>query len=619
MARADLKYVIGFETNDTPVVEATRALKKLNDQQTFLSKEYKKGNISQSIFKKGQRQLNAEIERLRTATKKGGSALNQYINQMDAGGKATRRAEVAMQQTGYQLQDFIVQIQAGTNPLIAFSQQGSQLAGFFAGPWGAAIGLGIAALGGLGTALLNSGLFAEGAERKFKSLKENIESLKDITISIRDESGFLVSGFRSLAQFKLDQSLQDALLELSQRTGGQINATNFEDIDVSSVLGRAKVAGEFGGLDKLFETALSTGTVGLLKEAQEAQKDLSSYEAASRGADRINKDRAKNEAEINSIVSDTMELLIEGPKRAAEEQAASAKALLKSRELLLASSGQELSNRGALVGLSGEQLFLAKQELEKKTLLANLEKVGLDIGDYETQRLVAKLGYLQEEELRQFRIAQAERDRAKAQAAQRKKELEHRKKLAEAIRKQNQETQELKKTADRLAAPFETFFMSIVDGTATVGDAFKSMASEVIKELYRIFVVKKITGMISGAIEGVLAGPQQGPTRSGQPLGYFSADGGGYTGNAPRSGGLDGKGGFMAMLHPRETVVDHTKGQSLGGGDTVTVNQTINVTTGVQQTVRTEIKQLMPQIAESAKAAVVDAKRRGGSYGRAFA
>jgi len=27
----------------------------------------------------------------------------------------------------------------------------------------------------------------------------------------------------------------------------------------------------------------------------------------------------------------------------------------------------------------------------------------------------------------------------------------------------------------------------------------------------------------------------------------------------------------------------------------------------------------MPQIAESAKAAVVDAKRRGGTYGRAFA
>ena len=53
-------------------------------------------------------------------------------------------------------------------------------------------------------------------------------------------------------------------------------------------------------------------------------------------------------------------------------------------------------------------------------------------------------------------------------------------------------------------------------------------------------------------------------------------------------------------------------------GETVVVNQTINVSTGVQQTVRSEIKQLMPQIAQSAKSAVVDAKRRGGSYGRAF-
>ena len=44
-----------------------------------------------------------------------------------------------------------------------------------------------------------------------------------------------------------------------------------------------------------------------------------------------------------------------------------------------------------------------------------------------------------------------------------------------------------------------------------------------------------------------------------------SFDGGGYTGNGPRSGGLDGKGGFMAMVHPRETIIDHTK-QKGGGG-----------------------------------------------------
>jgi hypothetical protein len=41
-------------------------------------------------------------------------------------------------------------------------------------------------------------------------------------------------------------------------------------------------------------------------------------------------------------------------------------------------------------------------------------------------------------------------------------------------------------------------------------------------------------------------------------------DGGGYTGSGVRAGGLDGKGGFPAMLHPNETVIDHTKGQGMG-------------------------------------------------------
>jgi hypothetical protein len=49
-----------------------------------------------------------------------------------------------------------------------------------------------------------------------------------------------------------------------------------------------------------------------------------------------------------------------------------------------------------------------------------------------------------------------------------------------------------------------------------------------------------------------------------------SFDGGGFTGTGGRSGGMDGKGGFPAILHPNETVIDHTKGQ--GGGITVVNN-----------------------------------------------
>jgi len=37
----------------------------------------------------------------------------------------------------------------------------------------------------------------------------------------------------------------------------------------------------------------------------------------------------------------------------------------------------------------------------------------------------------------------------------------------------------------------------------------------------------------------------------------WSFAGGGYTGNGARAGGVDGQGGFPAILHPQETVVDH--------------------------------------------------------------
>jgi hypothetical protein len=75
--------------------------------------------------------------------------------------------------------------------------------------------------------------------------------------------------------------------------------------------------------------------------------------------------------------------------------------------------------------------------------------------------------------------------------------------------------------------------------------------------------------------------------------------------------------------HGRELFVPSTAGRVLSvpqakaavnGGGGVTIVQNINVSTGVQQTVRAEIKSLMPQIADSAKAAVLDAKRRGGAY-----
>lgn len=56
-----------------------------------------------------------------------------------------------------------------------------------------------------------------------------------------------------------------------------------------------------------------------------------------------------------------------------------------------------------------------------------------------------------------------------------------------------------------------------------------------------------------------------------------SFDGGGFTGTGARSGGIDGKGGFLSVLHPSETVTDHTRGGSVGGGQTIVVHQNFTV------------------------------------------
>ena len=130
-----------------------------------------------------------------------------------------------------------------------------------------------------------------------------------------------------------------------------------------------------------------------------------------------------------------------------------------------------------------------------------------------------------------------------------------------------------------LAQTIETEFASalsntitgLIDGTQTaeeafanmfknIGKAFIDMATQMIAKLLIIKALQAITGMIGGgggghSLPGV---PQSNAVQAGWP-GNLNYSGGGYTGNAPRS--FDGQGGFLAMLHPQETVIDHTKSQ----------------------------------------------------------
>ncbi|MCK7397190.1 tail protein (tape measure) [Enterobacter bugandensis] len=86
----------------------------------------------------------------------------------------------SMQQAGYQVQDFIVQVQGGQSALVAFAQQGSQLAGAF-GPGGAMVGAIIALSSVLAGVLITS---LNGGKNAMDALKDAAEAMdKVITIS----------------------------------------------------------------------------------------------------------------------------------------------------------------------------------------------------------------------------------------------------------------------------------------------------------------------------------------------------------------------------------------------------------------------------------------------------
>lgn len=160
----------------------------------------------------------------------------------------------------------------------------------------------------------------------------------------------------------------------------------------------------------------------------------------------------------------------------------------------------------------------------------------------------------------------------------------------------------------------ESAFMSMVDGTSSASDAFKSMASEIIKELYRVLVVKQITGFVTDAVS----------LSTGQ-TGFFDGLAGAPVAGRASGGTVRSGQGYMVGEHGPEPFIPAQNGRILsvaqsqaamsGGGGGVTVIQNNTFGNGVN---RAEINAMMPKMVEASKAAVLDAKRRGGSYGSAF-
>ena len=646
----DIKFVIGVDDSD--VIRTIKNNQILEKRVVQLGKEYAKldklhntGKLSIQDYSRATNQLDKQIGQLNSTLKKGGSAVNDIATGMNFSGKAARRNEIAFQQAGYQVQDFIIQVQGGVNPLIAFSQQASQLAGFFAGPWGAMIGLGIAAVSSLALAFQAVSSKADDAKSKIMSLADAQKALNQATADYQTKIDMLKFGVDTEEEVRVlqelqtarkeDQRIRDAMaatdsLRTRQRLSEELkeNRTVLLQLQTDAKAHADKRA-EYDALKaeeraaeekKVADAQRATSLADAERLAGESLLDKTRSEALAR----YNSDLEATNATLDAMFQNrTLEFKI---RFAGEEKAfgssltpvTSFKPTQSYEELLkmgwtpenIAAMGVDAPKTSSKGGGGGkspqEQLaeFLAKKK-EEADLQSQLVGLFNEERDLQSELIKFKQDY--------GKVASDTQTAEYTATVQQIAADKERQKVLEEARQQQEQL------ADFIANSMGDALMSVVDGTMSVKDAFKSMAADIIKELYRVLVVQQMVN----AAKGFLGFADGGVFSGGSQVQAFANGGvvGGPT-TFPMAGGktgLMGEAGPEAIM-PLKRGANGKLGVQMegGGGDTIVVNQSFNFQANGDATIKQLIAQAAPKIAQMTKSSLLDDRRRGGSTKAAF-
>jgi len=582
-------------------------------------------------------QVQGRVRDFDRQVKKSSIQMNNFGGSVTGAQKSLRKfAMGGVQQAGYQIGDYAVQVANGTSATQAFGQQAGQFFQIF-GPFGAVLGAAISVFAAFKMAADKAGASVDNVGKKIDLAKNSIDAFRQSSELANISSGELTKQYGMMA------SEAKELFEVQN----EINKlAAFRDVGTAVELA-TKSFGDFGDRSKsaIYGAAEAFADLNEKRESLQLLGEKSPFFDITRTlpTQLTAVNEALNEHVMEPVVQLAKEFGITTDQAAlladTVQDAQTANSLKERvaalvttrniyRDLALADGEISESEQERLNTLLQAQMSYIKINSElgqsARTYVDILgSEQGLAQAMAATNQIYAARLKARQSEVQAARdafiveasVTVAETERAKAIKAMQDAYAEltsgqdeantKTKETAKVIKTElSPELMRIKDAAEMVGSSFENAMMSMVDGTMTAENAFKSMASNIIAELYRIYVVKQITGFISSAI-GLMGGPNPfafkaigGPVQSGKP--YVVGE----------------RGPEMFVPSRSGSIVPNNK---LGGGGGVIVNQVINVSTGVQQTVRAEIKQLMPQIADSAKAAVVDAKRRGGDYGRAFA
>ena len=175
--------------------------------------------------------------------------------------------------------------------------------------------------------------------------------------------------------------------------------------------------------------------------------------------------------------------------------------------------------------------------------------------------------------------------------------------------------------ANTITNSMENAFMAMSDGTKSVSDAFRTMAAEIVRELYKVYVMQVAIAAIKTFAGGFFA--DGGVISGGSEVKAYANGGvvGGPT-TFPMAGGktgLMGEAGPEAIM-PLKRGANGKLGVQMegGGGDTINVVQNFSFAANGDDSVKRIIAQAAPKIAQMTKNSMLNDRRRGGTTKAVF-
>ncbi|MGK1930515.1 tail protein (tape measure) [Klebsiella pneumoniae] len=218
-----------------------RMIESLGNQIAILDEQAEKGARSAAILaaqlRAGDSATDAQKAKIAELT----GRLYDMKNGTEAAGKSTGNFKNIMQQGGYQIQDFIVQVQGGQSALVAFSQQGSQLASVFSPVAGAVLTIATVIAGSL-IASLGNGKNAVDSLKEAIATMDSVVSVSSSGVAVYTDkfaqlakaNSAVATLMRQQAQLELQAALSKVSAEVTKASSDFIG---FGDSIVSSLGG----------------------------------------------------------------------------------------------------------------------------------------------------------------------------------------------------------------------------------------------------------------------------------------------------------------------------------------------------------------------------------------------